>query len=595
MYPSQKARRPTVFARFSALVATATLLPVQAGIPITPGIAVGGDGACAFSSLQDAIDSIPANAGPTIIRLARNGDYRGEQILIEELDLEIRGGYTDCSDSVPDSTNTVIDADAAFTGAVITILGTSRQPQVTLRDLTIRGGNNPTSNGGGLYIDGAVVRLLSSVVTDNRALNGGGVAVNSLYQDAVLELDEGSGITNNNALGNGGTIMGLGGGISCYRAYNHPIELRLHSSSAVSSNQAAIGGGGIHSDSCSGFINSGGHGLAALVYNIGFNTASSGGGILVENTRYTTTPTTELVLGQDLAADDPRPVIANNNASALGGGVNVGIASRLRIHDAVFVNNQAGTLGGAVFAANAGDIVAERQRAHCVDDLPCIAFFDNQASSGGALAISHSSSEAQIDGAWFEGNSVTGAGSALLVENGGQATVENSVLTDNHGSSLLQVSRISHGTGQLWLLASTVSGNSSTNAVIDIDLQGSLSLGRSIIQSAVPVLGRDASNNGYQLTCNLLHEQASVAANIDAASTSLTGKNPGFVDAAGGDFHLLSIGWAVDACAASAFFNAHDHDLGARPIDAPVTNLAGPFDVGAFEWSYDLFRNGFED
>lgn len=38
-----------------------------------------------------------------------------------------------------------------------------------------------------------------------------------------------------------------------------------------------------------------------------------------------------------------------------------------------------------------------------------------------------------------------------------------------------------------------------------------------------------------------------------------------------------------------------DLSAGARPVDAPITHLAGPFDVGAFEWSFDLFRDGFED
>ncbi len=85
-----------------------------------------------------------------------------------------------------------------------------------------------------------------------------------------------------------------------------------------------------------------------------------------------------------------------------------------------------------------------------------------------------------------------------------------------------------------------------------------------------------------------------MAANIDAASTGLTGKNPGFVDAAGGDFHLQRSGWAVDACAASGFFNDHDHDLNPRPIESEEEFHAGPFDVGAFEWTYDLFRDGFE-
>src|SRR5690606_34694074 len=134
-------------------------------------------------------------------------------------------------------------------------------------------------------------------------------------------------------------------------------------------------------------------------------------------------------------AGDPRPVIANNSASGLGGGINVGLASRIRVHSAAFVNNDAGTLGGAVFAGNGGDLLTERQRPRCVDDLPCIAFLDNQAGSGGALAVSHGSSEVEIDGAWFEGNSVTGFGSALLVDSGGMASVENSVATGNSGNS----------------------------------------------------------------------------------------------------------------------------------------------------------------
>ncbi|MEZ5465243.1 MAG: hypothetical protein R3F22_08495 [Lysobacteraceae bacterium] len=585
---------PTCQLLLPALLSLAMLSGAEAATVVRT---VGADAACDFrtdlssSALQDAITSVPENfpAGDEwVIRVANNGSYGNATLLLEHRDLTLAGGFSNCADNIPDpNSNTVISGNAAASEPVLTIRGQSRQPTVILRDITVRDGQNDDGSGGGIYIDGAVVRLLSSIVTDNRALHGGGVAIRSLYQDAVLELDEGSGITGNTASSNGG-------GIDCYRSFDNPIELQLHSRSSVSANQADGSGGGIHSDACSGFINSGGHGIDAFVYNIGFNDAGSGGGINAERNRSITPPAPELVLGQNLKASDPRPVIANNSAGS-GGGVRLSWNSRMRIHSAVFVNNTANTWGGAIDALNSATLIAERTLPRCADDRPCIAFSDNQAASGGALSV-RTGSLADIDGAWFEDNSATGFGNAVSIDRG-TADIENSVFTDHSGSRLFQVGSATSGNGELWLRANTIAGNGSELSVIDIGALGVLSLGRSIIQAApaIPILSRDPGNHGYQLSCNLLNEQASVAGNIDDTSAAMAGLDPGFVDASGGDFHLHNGGRAVDACPDSAFFNDHDHDLNARPVDAPATNLAGPFDVGAYEWTYAIFRNGFEE
>lgn len=597
MFAMWNARRLKCLAGLLTLSVSAAGVPAQAGIvPIIPGISVGADANCAYrtdllpNALQSAIDSIPANAGTTIIRVARNGDYSGAQVSIEDLDLDIRGGYTDCADSTPDNTNTVIDADGAYIGPVFTISGNGRQPRVTLRDLTIQGGRNNGSAGGGIYIDGADVRLLSTTVTDNQATYGGGIAIRSLLQEAALELDEGSGVTSNTASSNGG-------GIDCDRHYAHPITLRLQSASGVSTNEANRGGG-IHANSCSGFINSGGIGIYGLIYNIGFNDAQTGGGIALENTLTLSTPMAELVLGEGLKASEPRPIITSNTSTALGGGVYVGIYSRLLIKSALINANTSGTSGGGVFLTQ-GDLATQRELPYCAGGAPCIVFSNNKSTApygGGALAAS-TNTEVNIDGARFEGNSAPAGtpGGTLLLTNGASVTVENSVFSGNSGDTLITADRSTTSGADLWLLASTIAGNSLTQGVIDMGADGLVSLGRTIVQDTVPVVIRDPANHGLQLTCNLLHEQASVIGEIDPASATLTGKIPGFIDAANHDYHLQRSGWAVDACAASGFFSAHDLDLNPRPIDAPISNLAGPFDVGAYEWTYDLFRDGFED
>ena len=92
--------------------------------------------------------------------------------------------------------------------------------------------------------------------------------------------------------------------------------------------------------------------------------------------------------------------------------------------------------------------------------------------------------------------------------------------------------------------------------------------------------------------CNVFHSQAGVSTDYDTL-TSFTA-TPGFVDAAAGNYRLRPDAWAIDRCPANGDFLPIDHAFSLRPVDSPLGDIAGPFDVGAHEWAPMLFADGFE-
>jgi len=96
--------------------------------------------------------------------------------------------------------------------------------------------------------------------------------------------------------------------------------------------------------------------------------------------------------------------------------------------------------------------------------------------------------------------------------------------------------------------------------------------------------------------CNYVHETASLAAAQSAVNNF--NFNPGFVDAANGDYHVVSGSLSKDLCNENLIQGQYkDLNGRTRGLDDPnVQNLVGPFDAGAYE-NYDneiIFKNGFE-
>lgn len=567
---------------------------------------VGADAACDYrtdelpNALQSAIDGLPVTPEAGIIKviqLANTGNFDiSTPIVVSDRDVQIIGGFSDCADTTPSGT-TVIDAQSLYNGPVMRVFANSRQPSVLLRGLSLTGGNNDNfTGGGGLDINGGDVRLLASAINGNHAAQGGGIFIRGQYFAGRLEMDDHAVVSNN-------TADSFGGGIYCTGELEG-ASLLLNSSSQVVSNAADSSGGGIAVVSgCEAIVNSGGSGIAATLNNVTYNTAANdGGGIYVESSAG---HVSRFRIGDGLLDSDPLPTIRYNQAGSFGGGIYLSGNSEVTINSALIGSNVAAA-GGGIFAS--GQLLIARATDHCDGSSECIRFISNRAESygsGSALFASGSNASVSVDGArFFDNESVLSSedstvyGSTVLSYEGAVA-IQNSVFS---GNSALSVFNARYAGGVIRLFADTIADNTLVTAVIDIAPGGSTQLGHNIIQAegGIPVLNRESGNTNVALDCNLLHEEASVAAEIDAASHTLTGKNPGFVDAVGNNYHIVeSLAFAaVDACAAPILTfdgSERDYERNQRPVDANIPDLAGSYDVGAYELNYDLFGDGFED
>lgn len=536
------------------------------------------------NALQSAIDAVPTVISPGdsyVIRVARNGSYSGRNYSLFNRSLVIEGGYATCSSATPDSTNTEIDAAGAPSGRALDINGGTARRNIVLQRLTVK-----NSDGGGLEVRSADVRLERVTVSDNTALRGVGILVDGNGAGAIVRLQGGSIVTGNTA------TEGGGGGIYC----NNGAELRLASASAVVSNTAATVGGGILLYGCDAVVNSGATGLGGLVVNIGFNKALAGGGIAAISDA--ASPPSRLRIGEGLGGGDPRPLVVGNDGGVGGGGILAnGPQTTVSIRNATIGSNIAVALGGGVVAENGATVEIKRTLRRCIDAQECSRIVNNRADQGGAAWVGQDA-RLTVEGTRVEGNQATSGGSAYMVA-GGVAYLKsrNNVIVGNTGASAVDITPPA-GTGPLMAVVEfqgdTLADNTGGAAVINVNTGGSVLVAQTIVHAApsLPVFQFPGSDPWIQMGCNVFH-RTTVGYDYDEMSTVFT--NPGFIDAAGGNYRLLPNAWAIDRCPDDLGFLHYDHDLNPRPVDSPLPDIHGPYDVGAYEWNQILFQDGFGD
>jgi hypothetical protein len=370
--------------------------------------------------------------------------------------------------------------------------------------------------------------------------------------------------------------------------------LQIDTSAAVSSN-TALQGGGIHLNGCSGYANSGAIGLAGLTVNIGFNTATSGGGAIYANS---TLGPTDFTIGLGLGPEDPAPLLVSNEPPAIGGAVfATGADTRLVIADTLIDNNTAGNLGGGVVAHGDATVLVTRARRRCPRGDRCSEISNNAAVNGGGGVFAYVGGHVVVRGTYVEGNSAN-RGSAAAVQ-AGNAVVEfhNSLVAGSRDGESVFLVREPAAIGpdfraRLVLEQTTVTRNLDAAHVIDVNTPGTARISHSIVNevAAMPVFDRPAEYVP-ETDCSMLHEIASAGA-VDAHTIAYP--TPGFVDAAGGDYHLRPDAEATDRCARAGDTEAIDFESDARPFDGPLSDLAGRYDVGFDEFGDRIFADGFE-
>ncbi len=551
---------------------------------------VGADAACDYrtdtlpNALQSAIDAVPTTipAGDAyVIRVARNGSYSGNKYLVTNRNLSIEGGYATCSSPTAGSDNTELDAAGAEAGAALHIYGgAAMRRNVVLQRLTVKNGAYS-----GIYITLADVRLERVTVRNNTGTLGGGIYVGF---SSSLRLYGNSAVLNN-------TATSHGGGIYCMEG----STIWLESASAVIGNTTTGIGGGIMLSGCQATVNSGATGIAGLGVNIGTNEASRGGGIALLSS--SKGPDTVLVIGRDLLGSDPRPLIVNNHASIEGGGIYAaGSRTRVEVRDATIGSNTA-AFGGGIMAGSGAQLEVTRTLRQCGGAQACSRIINNEANWGGGVGVEGAGTFARVSGTRLEGNRASAGGSAYYVAQGeAELWSMNNVIVGNTGASAVEISPgfvVVPRTASVELFSDTLAGNSGGAAVINANAEGHVSLTRTIIHAdpALPVLRRTGSpvEAQAQMHCNMFHVITGVN---DRDPLTKINNDPGFIDAASGNYHLSPDAWAIDLCPSLKVTTFDiDHDLHLRPVNSPLPDIHGPFDVGAYEWNPSLFQDGFED
>jgi predicted outer membrane repeat protein len=581
---------PFVPSRASSLIASMALALGSASVAqaVEVRLSVGDDDACDFrtsehsNALQAAVDAWAAAPGAgVVIALARSGMHDGVRIAIDHGgrvgSLAVRGGYPTCAAMNSDGEPTLLDGGEASAGAVIEIgqTGTVRGPRVELVDLAVTG----AAGGPGLRIHAGEVDLVRvQLLGNSTAASGGGVEV--LGPGARLRTSGGR-IADNSAGGDGG-------GISCRAG----AALEIASDTAITGNHAQGSGGGVHADGCSGRIDSGAVGWPDSPAMLGDNSAGANGGGLSAASGL---GPTELVLGSSSGGNSSSVVISGNSAGDSGGGVHAtGAQTRLLLRNTRVVSNVASHDGGALAAADGATIELRAAQRRCPHGEICARVSGNSAAHGGALAVS-GGALIELEGVDVFDNSALAASVATMsnapAEPWSRMYIRNSFLHRNTGSTHLIEITSSHA--ELQLLQATVSGDASVAAIAALGQGSSLLLGRTIVTApATTAVVVAESSASIEVDCSLLHESVSLGAALDLQSVIFD--DPGFVDAAAGDFRLRSDAESTDRCDFDARYPSWDFQLEPRPQRAALPKAFGPYDIGADEWSATLFRDGLE-
>lgn len=280
---------------------------------------VGGDGACNFTGIGDAAAAADAHAGADEIHVAGtandlgNPDYTNQAISVsvstgEQLD--IIGGFADCSQAASTGIRTVIDGAGGATEPVFRIT-VATGGLVRMSYLTIQHGDEDGSGkGGGIYFKGdGILEINHSVLTRNTAGYGGGIYAQGTDTHTELVIGVDVSINQNTARFDGGGVV------------NDGTEMTMtQPDSSIAFNHAPNGYGGgllVKGDDRKAYTYLGttGFGTSGAVF---FNDAKYGGGVALHGDDH------DAVLHL-FTTDQARPMrISNNTATSEGGGLYLG-------------------------------------------------------------------------------------------------------------------------------------------------------------------------------------------------------------------------------------------------------------------------------
>jgi len=566
---------------------------------------VGGDASCGYAFIQDAIDAAASNPGEDYVFIASNRTYESQHLVVTDQDIDIVGGFTDCSDFDPGLDQTTIGGTSGH--SVFEIEGSSH---VYISNLVMTGAVMDASHsGGGIYFGGVgALALNNSWVFANQAGYGGGIDV-SPTGPTTLTLTA-STVSGNTALVSGGGIRIEGQ--TTLTATHTPSQYNIYIAQNAALGQGDIGyGGGIEVL---------GPAVANVSSVVDLNYAPYGGGIAA----VATSAGSAIV---NLFTTDPaQPVtLYGNQAASTGGGI--------------FLKPLAdGSLGAKLcaqeFAIDA-NIAVNGAAVYADEDsgLGSIAFFNNATCdqpAGAVLCAPGTACNEFNDNQSMDTNQQPTTGATVLVQSDGAFSASRFAARRNHGGMFVQFiadTAADNGGNYVHLhnclmadnveafdLIDGTGGEDGTQIIVDTCTIANNSLGSPMVISAnvnyVEVTNSIVAQPSQQTLDFWGHDPSDMTAHyvLTNDTTSLGGGSdivagtPVFVDAVDGDYHLVRTSPGVDMAPA---LDGVDLDGNPRTLDlVDVPNLFGPMDVGAYEIQVQgllgcavadtIFCNGFD-
>ena len=565
-------RRSASTHRFGLRLLPLALLAIggttQAGVATT--VYVNTSGTCDYPTVQAAIDDL---APGSEIRLVGAEFLLPTSLSFSNRVLTVAGGYPACGAPAP-AGKTTLRANFAGGPAVFISGADVMSLSLTLRDLNIVDGNNPSGAGGGIQINNSGLVTLDNVdVHDNLALNGGGISIlENAGGNLSVNLLGGSRIGNDAGLGNDAAS---GGGVYCVGA-----RVRLGHVDLIA-NAATNQGGGLYADNCE-ILSTADAGDTRIEQNM----AKDGGGIYARGGSQLTLRSrieqkisishNQAVLGS--APQRGGGIFLNNDGTLLQG-------SGLRIDDnrarsfaaGIMITAAQATLDRGVNSCLVGDDHCSSLSGNRVED-------DTGALTGtvGAAFIAGTGSPTLTLRQTRVANNAAAGNAILAAGDGGQLNLDTVLLTGNSSPNLLGTSSTARIEGDFI----TTAGNM---------LSGSLISNNSTAALAVDI------RRSILLADGATHLQGAGTASFDCINTGTggalggTSHAPGFFDATGGVYRLASGSMNLDRCAVTG--GETPFDIGGLPriIDlAAVANGAGAADRGAYEDVEGLLIDSFE-
>ncbi len=563
---------------------------------------VGADNACQHGLIEDAIAAanLTGDAHTYEIRVANNKSYT-ENLLINRVNLSLKGGYSNCSDANNDilsNSNTTLNASGMALPAIIFRNLTTTKHYNNIYNFEVTGGTNNGSNrsggvnvrddfikvniensliisnvgtkGGGLFVEGSssAVYIKDTLLLLNDANNGGG-----LYCDAAdVYLYGGSGISANNATGN--FAEGSGGGAYLTNGCNFNVFSGttggLFDFRGIAGNTANRDGGGIYADGGTqvilmGYLFIGEFGNNEMPVNITGNTAN------------------------------------NSTTTRFGGGIYAeGVGTNISAYATIINNNQ--TLTGTTSSAGAvylfqADFSIGKLDLTCWNQQKCNQIIGNKASSYDAGIVAFTGSTVSIKNTWISGHS--SGDNVFLFGQFINAVIEGNVFTGNGGPSIdgnKSLLSFYGDSSNLSIAYNTFVNNEINNSLFRIFNTPTLFVHGNIIKenNNVDILQvASGGSDNTQFNCLVVHEDQSFS------GSSIFVADPEFVDEVNEDFHIKAISPAIDLCGDIPYTSTtKDLDDEDRAWDELlVDNLDGIKDAGVDEYNPNtgvIFVNSFE-